>query len=62
MYVEKTTQGFNIMDIPGELLQSIQTALHNQSEKLFDDELTKEDKRSLRKLNSLIEQEIKMQV
>ena len=62
MYVEQTHQGFNIMDIPGDLLPVIQTAIKNQALKVNDDELTKEEKRTLRRLNSLIEQESKMQV
>lgn len=62
MYVEQTTQGFNIIDIPSDLLPAIQTAIHNQAVKLFDEELTKEEKRELRKINALINQEINMQV
>lgn len=58
MYVEQTNTGFNIMDIPAELMPAIQTAIRNQFLKVNDEELAKEEKRELRRLNHLIETEM----
>ena len=58
MYVEQTPQGFNIMDIPEELLPALQTAIRNQYLKVNNNELAKEERRELRKLDHLIDQEM----
>lgn len=58
MYVEKTDLGYNIMDIPEEMIPAIQVAIRNQFHKVNDDELAKKEKRDLRTLDRLIEQEM----
>lgn len=57
MYVEQTSDGFNIIGIDTSLLLAIQHSIDTQAE-IRADELTKEQKRSLRKLSQLIHVEI----
>jgi len=62
MYVEQTTEGFNIVDIPGDYLPALMTALINQIHRLPDPELTKEDKRFLRNLKKQLDDEARLSV
>jgi len=62
MYVEQTSEGYNIMSIPAELISAVMVALENQISKKPDTDLTKDDKRSLRKLTKLLDEEIRLQV
>jgi len=57
MYVEQTSEGFNIIDIPAELMPAISAALESQSSPYIQNDLSKEQKRSLRGLAKLINQE-----
>lgn len=62
MYVEQTSEGYNIMSIPAELIAAVMVALENQVSKKPDSDLTKDDKRFLRKLTKLLDEEIRLQV
>lgn len=50
------------MSIPAELISAVMVALENQISKKPDTDLTKDDKRSLRKLTKLLDEEIRLQV
>ncbi len=57
MYVEQTPEGYNIIDIPAELMPAVSEALDNQSNPHTHNDLSKEQKRSLRSLAKLINKE-----
>lgn len=57
MYVEQTSEGYNIIDIPAELMPAVREALETQSRPHTPNDLSKEQKRSLRQLAKLINQE-----
>ncbi|MBK6348209.1 MAG: hypothetical protein IPF68_20160 [Bacteroidales bacterium] len=57
MYVEQTPEGYNIIDIPAELMPAVREALETQSIPHIHNDLSKEQKRSLRSLAKLINQE-----
>ncbi len=57
MYVEQTPEGYNIIDIPANLMPAISLALETQSNPHSDNDLSKEQKRSMRSLAKLITQE-----
>ena len=57
MYVEQTQEGYNIIDIPAELMPAVRDAIEKQSTPYIDNDLSKEQKRSLRGLAKLINQE-----
>lgn len=61
MYVEITSEGFNIMDIPSEIVTALNIALLNQCEKVNDNLLSREEKRVLRKMSRLLEEEARLQ-
>lgn len=60
-YVEFTPEGLNIMCIPTDMVEAIQNAIECQV-KTQDNDLTKYDKRFLRKLSKLIDDETRIQV
>jgi len=62
MYVEQTAEGFNIMSVPAESIPALMVAFENQVAKMPDADLTKDDKRFLRKLTKLLDEEIRLQV
>lgn len=57
MYVEQTPEGYNIIDIPADLIPAVREALESQSVPHAQNDLSKEQKRSLRTLAKLIDQE-----
>ena len=61
MYVEQTPEGFNIMSIPSEVISALRTSILNQVSRGSDQELTKDDKRALRKLSKMLDDEVTQQ-
>lgn len=62
MYVEQTSEGFNIIGLPAEAITALCTTLNNQCDKPNDADVSREEKRILKKLSRLLEEEVKMQV
>lgn len=57
MYVEQTSEGYNIIDIPADFMPVISEALDKQSNPYTQNDLSKEQKRAIRSLAKLINQE-----
>jgi hypothetical protein len=62
MYVEQTSEGFNIVGLPLEAVSALCISINNQTAKSNDEQVSKEEKLILRKLARQLEDEIKMQL
>ena len=62
MYVEQTSEGYNIIGLPAEAITALCISITNQCAKSNDNDVSREEKRVLKNLVRQLEYEVKMQI